>query len=136
MIKNNKDIPVGAIVTSDKHNTYMVAVDDAGQRGLFTKTGTWLRFNGDALAFGKNGDGSIDSIKVFDTLPPLDALSEAIKMMYTGRPATSHMATIYTSEDPAVTEARKSLATLQAQITLLNQQANDISRYVSRNTRN
>ena len=50
-IKNNKDIPVGAIVTSTKGNTYLVLADDAGQRGLFIKSGTWIRFTGVGRTF-------------------------------------------------------------------------------------
>lgn len=111
MIKTNHDIPVGAIVTSKKNNTYIVMVDDAGQRGLFTKTGTWFRFNGDELTFGKGFDG-IQTIKIFDTLPPLDALSEGVKMMYTGRPACAHTCTIYNAEDPRVTDAKRKMQDL------------------------
>lgn len=114
MIKFNKDIPVGAIVTSNKGNQYIVAVDDAGQRGLFTKSGTWFRFGGDDLSFGKNDSGTIDKIQIFDTLPPLDALSEAIKMQYTGRAPTAHLSTIYTAEDPRYTAAKDAYAKAQA----------------------
>lgn len=114
MIKTNKDIPIGAIATSKRGNKYLILADDAGQRGLFTKTGTWMRFNGDGLTFGKNGD-TLQTIQHFDTLPPLDAVSEAIKMMYTGRAASAHIATIYTAEDPRVTAAKDALAALDAQ---------------------
>lgn len=117
MIKNNKDIPVGAVVTTDNGAKYIVLVDDAGQRGLFTKTGTWRRFDGDTLNINKAS--AIDTIQIFDTLPPLDAVSEAIKMMYTGRAACAHLATIYTAEDPAVTAAKKRMAELDAEYSKL-----------------
>lgn len=114
-IKTNKDIPVGSIVTSKRGNKYLVLADDAGQRGLFTKTGTWMRFNGDALTFGKNGD-TIQTIQQFDTLPTLDAVSEGLKMMYTGRAASAPLTTIYTAEHPAVTEAKGVMADCEAKM--------------------
>lgn len=133
-IKFNKDIPVGAIVTSTKKNKYLVCVDDAGQRGLFTKTGTWFRFNGDGLVFGKNDSGVIDKIDAFDTLPPLDALSEGIKYIYTGRTPCAHMTTVYTREDPAVTEARKALATAEAEAARLRQTIDGLNTFIRNNT--
>lgn len=112
-IKNNKDIPVGAIVTSTKGNTYLVLADDAGQRGLFSKSGTWMRFNGEGLSFGKKGDGEIKTIKAFDTLPPLDAISEGIKYLYTGRGLCAAMTTVYENEPDCVREARATLASAE-----------------------
>ena len=72
-IKTCKDIPVGAIITSDKNNTYVCMVDDAGQRGFFTSKGTWYRASETGLAFGKNNTGKIAKIQIFDAMPPLDA---------------------------------------------------------------
>ena len=134
MIKNNKDIPVGAIVTSDKKNTYIVAVDDAGQRGLYTKTGTWFRFDGDGLSFGKNQSGTIDKIQVFDTLPALDALSEALKMQFTGRAPSANLTTVYTREDPRVTEAKAAKATLLSQKSAIDRQMYDLDQFIARNS--
>lgn len=114
-IKTCKDIPVGAIITSDKNNTYVCMVDDAGQRGFFTSKGTWYRASETGLAFGKNNTGKIAKIQIFDTLPPLDALSEACKLMWNpARPACATLKTIYTAEDPRVTAAKKALADAEA----------------------
>lgn len=116
MIKNNKDIPAGAIVTSTKGTKYLVLVDDAGQRGLYTKTGTWMRFVGDTLTFGKNGDSTVKSVQIFDTLPTLDAISEGIKMIYTGRPACAKLTEVYSLEPDYVTEARKAMDCAMAEV--------------------
>ena len=126
MIKNNKDIPEGAIVTTDNGVKYIVLVDDTHQRGLFTKTGTWRRFDGDSLSISKAS--SIDNIQIFDTLPPLDAISEAIKMMYTGRASCAHLTTIYTAEDPAVTAAKARLAEIDTE-------RKNLTDFVNRNAR-
>lgn len=115
MIKTNKDIPVGSIVISKKGNKYLVLADDAGQRGLFTKSGTWMRFIGDTLTFGPGNPGEVKEIKQFDTLPVLDAVSEGIKMMYTGRAPRATMVTIYTAEPAEVTAAKAALAAMKAE---------------------
>lgn len=116
-IKTCKDIPVGAIITSDKNNTYVCMVDDAGQRGFFTSKGTWYRASETGLAFGKNNTGKIAKIQIFDTLPPLDALSEACKLMWNpARPACATLKTIYTAEDPRVTAAKADIAAAEALI--------------------
>ena len=111
-LKTWKDVLPGSIVKSKKNNTYVLLSDAEGNRALYTKTGTFFRVNDD-LTFGKNHE-AIQSISAFDTLPVMDAISEGIKLMYTGRPASAPLKVIYTAEPAEVTAARKALADAQA----------------------
>jgi hypothetical protein len=114
MIKTNKDIPAGAIVTSKNNKQYVVYVDQAGQRFLLLPNGKFYRFNGDTLTF--DGTGSVSKVQVFDTAPEADQFSEAVKAIILGGKLapTAVLKTIYTAEDPRVTQAKKDLAALEA----------------------
>lgn len=112
-IKTFKDILPGAIVTSKQGNTYVVLVDDAGNRGLFTSKGTWIRPNDGELTFGKN-HMAVDKVMDFNTLPVLDRVSEGLKYIFTDRDACSPLTTVYTAEDPRVTAAKADLARAEA----------------------
>lgn len=105
-INTFKDVLPGAIVTSSQGKEYVVLVDDAGNRGLFTSKGTWIRPNDGELTFGKN-HMTVQSIQDFDTLPVLDRVSEGLKYIFTGRANCAPLATSYTAEDPRVTAARQ-----------------------------
>lgn len=112
-IKTFKDVLPGSIVTSKQGNLYVVLVDDAGNRGLFSSRGTWIRPNDGELTFGKN-HMTVDKIQDFDTLPILDRVSEGLKYMFTDRHACAPLTTVYTAEDPRVTQAKKALADAEA----------------------
>ena len=112
MINTFKDVLPGAIVTSTQGKKYVVLVDDAGNRGLFTDKGTWIRPNDGELTFGKNRMG-VQMIQDFDTLPVLDRVSEGLKYIFTGRANCAPLAISYTAEDPRVTEARAQMARLK-----------------------
>lgn len=114
-IKTFKDVLPGAIVTSKQGNKYVVLCDDAGNRGLFTSSGTWIRPNDGELTFGKN-HMAVQSIQDFDTLPVLDRVSEGLKYIMTGRHACAPLSTIYTAEDPRVTAAKAEVARLNAEM--------------------
>lgn len=131
-IKGNKDIPLGAIVTSEKGHTFLVGVDPAsGQRGLFTAKGTWHRFDSDdAMTFAKGS--KINKIEVFDTLPPLDALSEGIKFMYTERRACAHLETVYTAKSPRVLAAERAIEDARAAIDSAQRTIADAQRTIAR----
>jgi len=129
-IKNNKDIPAGAIVTSEKGHQFLVLVDDAGQRGLFTKSGTWHRFDGDSLTFAKGS--KIQTIQAFDTLPPLDAISEGVKLLYTGRASVAPLSTVYTAKSLRVLAAEKAIADARSAIASASQVIADAERIVAR----
>lgn len=105
-INTFKDVLPGAIVTSSQGKEYVVLVDDAGNRGLFTSKGTWIRPNDGELTFGKN-HMAVAKIEDFDTLPVLDRVSEGLKYIFTGRANCAPLAISYTAEDPRVTAARQ-----------------------------
>lgn len=112
MINTFKDVLPGAIVTSAQGKEYVVLVDDAGNRGLFTQKGTWIRPNDGELTFGKN-HMNVQKIEDFDTLPVLDRVSEGLKYIFTGRATCAPLAVSYTAENPRVAEARAEMARLR-----------------------
>lgn len=118
-IQNFMDILPGAIVTSAQGKQYVVLADDAGNRGLFSEKGTWIRPNDGELTFGKNRM-KVQKVEVFDTLPVLDQISEGIKYIYTDRECAP-LTTVYTAEDPRVVEAKAKMIALQAE--MVRQQA-------------
>lgn len=115
VVKSWKDVLPGAIVKSKRGNTYVLLSDSEGNRAVYTSKGTYLRVNDDDLTIGKNHD-PIQSIAIFDATPVLNAISEGIKMVYTGRPACATLVTIYTAEDPRVTAAKADIAAAEALI--------------------
>lgn len=133
MIKRSTDLLGGMIVTSEKGVKYVVISDNAGTNYLFDKEGKMLRFDvNEGLTF-HNGTRVIAKVEDFGTLPVGDKISEGIKYMYTGRAACAPLTTVYTSEDPRVTEAKKALKALDdKKAELARQQANlqaTINRY-------
>lgn len=112
-IKTFNDILPGSIVTSSGGTDYVVLCDDAGNRGLFSAKGTWIRPNDGELTFGKRRT-AVSKIREFDTLPVLDRISEGIKYLYTDRRACAPLSTIYTSEDPRRIEALAEADRLEA----------------------
>lgn len=114
-IQNFMDILPGAIVTSAQGKQYVVLADDAGNRGLFSEKGTWIRPNDGELTFGKN-HMKVQKVEVFDTLPVLDQISEGIKYIYTDRFRCAPLTTVYTAEDPRVVEAKAKMTALQAEM--------------------
>ena len=114
-IKNFKDVISGSIITSKKGKTYICLVDETGNKALFNKDGKFIRVDLDSLHFGKNNSGEVDTIRVFQTQPILDAISEGIKYLYRpDRPACAKLTTVYTSEPAEVTAARKALSDAKA----------------------
>lgn len=114
-IRTFNDVLPGAIVTSNSGRQYVVLADDAGNRGLFSPKGTWIRPNDGELTFGRDHVG-VSKIEDFDTLPVLDRISEGIKYIYTSRNACAPLTTIYTSEPACVTAAKAKVADLQAEM--------------------
>lgn len=113
-IKTFKDVLPGAIVTSAQGNKYVVLVDDAGNRGLFTPKGTWIRPNENSLTFGKNRM-AVSKIEDFDTLPVLDRVSEGIKYIFTDRYNCAPLTTVYSAEDPRRTAALREAERYEAE---------------------
>lgn len=114
-IKTFMDVLPGSIVVSDMGTEYVVLVDDAGNRGLFSHRGTWIRPNDGELTFGKN-HMSVSKVLEFDTLPVLDRVSEGIKYIYTDRVSCAPLTVCYTSEPQCVTEAKRKIADMEAEI--------------------
>lgn len=111
-INTFKDVTPGAIVTSKQGKNYVLLTDDAHNRFLVNDNGNYIRCSETGLTFGKN-DMDIKNIRVFATLPPADAISEGLKMIFRpDRAATAPLTDVWTSEDPHVTAAKQKMVDL------------------------
>ena len=113
-VRTFSDLPLGAIVTSKQGTKYVLLRDDNHQNFLINDKANYIRCDENGLTFGKN-HMTIQRADAFTTLPPADAVSESLKVLFRpDRPACAALKTIYTAEDPRVTAAKKALAEAEA----------------------
>ena len=115
-IRTFSDLPLGAIVTSKQGTKYVLLRDDNHQNFLINDKANYIRCDENDLTFGKN-HMTIQRADAFTTLPPADAVSESLKVLFRpDRPACAALKTIYTAEDPRVTAAKADIAAAEALI--------------------
>lgn len=113
-VRTFSDLPLGAIVTSKQGTKYVLLRDDNHQNFLINDKANYIRCDENDLTFGKN-HMTIQRADAFTTLPPADAVSESLKVLFRpDRPACAALKTVYTAEDPRVTAAKKALAEAEA----------------------
>ena len=113
-VRTFSDLPLGAIVTSKQGTKYVLLRDDNHQNFLINDKANYIRCDENGLTFGKN-HMTIQRADAFTTLPPADAVSESLKVLFRpDRPACADLKTVYTAEPAEVTAARKALADAQA----------------------
>lgn len=115
-IRTFSDLPLGAIVTSKQGTKYVLLRDDTHQNFLINDKANYIRCDENGLTFGKN-HMTIQRADAFTTLPPADAVSESLKVLFRpDRPACAALKTVYTAEDPRVTAAKADIAAAEALI--------------------
>ena len=115
-VRTFSDLPLGAIVTSKQGTKYVLLRDDNHQNFLITDKANYIRCDESGLTFGKN-HMTIQRADAFTTLPPADAVSESLKVLFRpDRPACAALKTVYTAEDPRVTAAKADIAAAEALI--------------------
>ena len=115
-IRTFSDLPLGAIVTSKQGTKYVLLRDDNHQNFLINDKANYIRCDENGLTFGKN-HMTIQRADAFTTLPPADAVSESLKVLFRpDRPACAALKTVYTAEDPRVTAAKADIAAAEALI--------------------
>ena len=115
-VRTFSDLPLGAIVTSKQGTKYVLLRDDNHQNFLINDKANYIRCDENDLTFGKN-HMTIQRADAFTTLPPADAVSESLKVLFRpDRPACATLKTIYTAEDPRVTAAKADIAAAEALI--------------------
>lgn len=115
-VRTFSDLPLGAIVTSKQGTKYVLLRDDNKQNFLINDKANYIRCDENDLTFGKN-HMTIQRADAFTTLPPADAVSESLKVLFRpDRPACAALKTIYTAEDPRVTAAKADIAAAEALI--------------------
>ena len=115
-VRTFSDLPLGAIVTSKQGTKYVLLRDDNHQNFLINDKANYIRCDENGLTFGKN-HMTIQRADAFTTLPPADAVSESLKVLFRpDRPACATLKTIYTAEDPRVTAAKADIAAAEALI--------------------
>ena len=115
-VRTFSDLPLGAIVTSKQGTKYVLLRDDNHQNFLINDKANYIRCDENGLTFGKN-HMTIQRADAFTTLPPADAVSESLKVLFRpDRPACAALKTIYTAEDPRVTAAKADIAAAEALI--------------------
>lgn len=113
-VRTFSDLPLGAIITSKQGTKYVLLRDDNKQNFLINDKANYIRCDEGGLTFGKN-HMTIQRADAFTTLPPADAVSESLKVIFRpDRPACAVLKTVYTAEDPRVTAAKKALADAEA----------------------
>ena len=115
-VRTFSDLPLGAIVTSKQGTKYVLLRDDNHQNFLINDKANYIRCDENGLTFGKN-HMTIQRADAFTTLPPADAVSESLKVLFRpDRPACAARRTVYTAEDPRVTAAKADIAAAEALI--------------------
>ena len=115
-VRTFSDLPLGAIVTSKQGTKYVLLRDDNHQNFLINDKAKYIRCDENGLTFGKN-HMTIQRADAFTTLPPADAVSESLKVLFRpDRPACAALKTVYTAEDPRVTAAKADIAAAEALI--------------------
>lgn len=115
-VRTFSDLPLGAIVTSKQGTKYVLLRDDNHQNFLINDKANYIRCDENDLTFGKN-HMTIQRADAFTTLPPADAVSESLKVLFRpDRPACAALKTVYTAEDPRVTAAKADIAAAEALI--------------------
>lgn len=115
-VRTFSDLPLGAIVTSKQGTKYVLLRDDNHQNFLINDKANYIRCDENGLTFGKN-HMTIQRADAFTTLPPADAVSESLKVIFRpDRPACAALKTVYTAEDPRVTAAKADIAAAEALI--------------------
>lgn len=115
-VRTFSDLPLGAIVTSKQGTKYVLLRDDNHQNFLINDKANYIRCDENDLTFGKN-HMTIQRADAFTTLPPADAVSESLKVIFRpDRPACAALKTVYTAEDPRVTAAKADIAAAEALI--------------------
>ena len=115
-VRTFSDLPLGAIVTSKQGTKYVLLRDDNKQNFLINDKANYIRCDENDLTFGKN-HMTIQRADAFTTLPPADAVSESLKVLFRpDRPACAALKTVYTAEDPRVTAAKADIAAAEALI--------------------
>ena len=115
-VRTFSDLPLGAIVTSKQGTKYVLLRDDNHQNFLINDKANYIRCDENGLTFGKN-HMTIQRADAFTTLPPADAVSESLKVLFRpDRPACADLKTVYTAEDPRVTAAKADIAAAEALI--------------------
>ena len=115
-VRTFSDLPLGAIVTSKQGTKYVLLRDDNHQNFLINDKANYIRCDENGLPFGKN-HMTIQRADAFTTLPPADAVSESLKVLFRpDRPACAALKTVYTAEDPRVTAAKADIAAAEALI--------------------
>lgn len=115
-VRTFSDLPLGAIVTSKQGTKYVLLRDDNHQNFLINDKANYIRCDENGLTFGKN-HMTIQRADAFTTLPPADAVSESLKVLFRpDRPACAALKTVYTAEDPRVTAAKADIAAAEALI--------------------
>ena len=115
-VRTFSDLPLGAIVTSKQGTKYVLLRDDNHQNFLINDKANYIRCDENELTFGKN-HMTIQRADAFTTLPPADAVSESLKVLFRpDRPACAALKTVYTAEDPRVTAAKADIAAAEALI--------------------
>ena len=115
-VRTFSDLPLGAIVTSKQGTKYVLLRDDNHQNFLINDKANYIRCDENDLTFGKN-HMTIQRADAFTTLPPADAVSESLKVLFRpDRPACADLKAVYTAEDPRVTAAKADIAAAEALI--------------------
>lgn len=115
-VRTFSDLPLGAIITSKQGTKYVLLRDDNKQNFLINDKANYIRCDENGLTFGKN-HMTIQRADAFTTLPPADAVSESLKVIFRpDRPACAVLKTVYTAEDPRVTAAKADIAAAEALI--------------------
>lgn len=115
-VRTFSDLPLGAIVISKQGTKYVLLRDDNHQNFLINDKANYIRCDENGLTFGKN-HMTIQRADAFTTLPPADAVSESLKVIFRpDRPACAALKTVYTAEDPRVTAAKADIAAAEALI--------------------